>query len=76
MAQWINVNERLPERDSQYAITEEVLVCITNPDIGKWKDITLYHFGVNGWLSDDPGVTLEEVDCIVTHWMPLPELPE
>lgn len=67
LPQWINVDDRLPEKDDAYLILKDT------DDIRVWffmrRDGDIYwdskHITKNWLLSSDP----------VTHWMPLPELP-
>lgn len=61
---WIPVSERLPE-DTERMLT---IVC------DAFEDTTaisiLQHYGDGDWFSWDSG------RYVVTHWMPLPELPK
>lgn len=68
--QWVSVKDRLPERKwTDYLVATRVQTDGTK--------------GVNiAWLNDDDGVwsSNDKWICdgreIVTHWMPLPELPK
>ena len=67
MSKWISVKDRMPEP------FKDVLVCIDWSRIRKEKRIVT----VSYYLGDDEGYFFEEdTDGRVTHWMPLPELPE
>jgi len=61
---WISVNEQLPDE-------RWVLVCIehshSRPDINMGQ----YHQYYDGWRTRWG----KKFEGIVTHWMPLPELP-
>ena len=61
--QWISVDERLPEIDGQY-------LCIVELDgdcFNREQDV-MHYMENHGWRCfDDDGVT---------HWMPLPALPQ
>lgn len=64
---WIPVAERLPEvwRNDETAELVNYMIC--SPDFG--VDIGNYHAKAKKWLC-------MALPCTVTHWMPLPELPE
>jgi len=57
---WISVNDRLPEPDKWYFISD-----------GRGTHFAAYMEGL-GFLGTDG----EDFSSCVTHWMPLPELPE
>ena len=69
--EWISVNDKLPDQSG------EVLVIVSgNPQ----KNITLncaYELAeydpYGGWIME---MWPEWEDAVVTHWMPLPELPK
>ena len=65
--QWISVNDRLPEP------YEDVLVCMYLPFRERNKQaVTLSYY-----LGDDEGYFFDEDAGVrVTHWLPLPALPE
>ena len=64
--QWISVEDRLPEA---WKNEDGVLVnyMIYTPEFG--ADIGNYHAKDKRWLC-------MAIPCTVTHWMPLPEVPE
>ena len=83
--EWISVKDRLPEMGEHYQ-SEDVLVCIDyrpdDPDTTKDSYVSIDHVDFNcfgqGWFScerDDPRDG-EPSPYFVTHWMPLPNLPE
>lgn len=67
---WIPCSERLPEKDGRY-----LCVWIDN-------DVAMFlfsnkHFRLSRHFSFDTGeIDTDEIDSIITHWMPLPEPPE
>ncbi len=61
MSEWISVEDRLPEGDSQ-----EVIVCKRFPNGARTVKTFLY------WYGRQFGADWAEV----THWMPLPEPPQ
>jgi hypothetical protein len=69
---WVPVTERLPEKFT------EVLVAfagqITIPATGQWTGNPHDH---NGWCYpvENNGICDDGSDPVVTHWMPLPEVP-
>ena len=64
---WISVKDRLPEKDDMYLVA----VVSFNNASELSMDIGLYDTDDKEWNLD--WCTL---DYIVTHWMPLPSLPE
>ena len=73
MSEWISVKDRLPEYKTPYDV---VLVCDANDVYGDinyaiaWRNEPrkggdIWCFSTDLWA-----------DQFVTHWMPLPELPE
>jgi len=68
--EWIKVEDRLPEKEGTYLVCakeyEKATVAEYNM-IGGKKWIALQNVGTyDDW----------DYDCIVTHWMPLPENPK
>lgn len=61
---WISVKDRLPEN------ARFVLICLGRaiPQIGRYLN-------EDGWWIRNSGILKSSGD-IVTHWMPLPEVPE
>lgn len=79
MSEWISVKERLPEINERVLVLEKntenenmVYTCDTTIEVCYRADMC-----VGGWI-DDAGFALGErfYDVEVTHWMPLPEIPE
>ena len=71
--EWINVNERLPEKMTGVNISKHVLcACENHPTEGGHFQRTLYfdHVLLTWNISYN-----EPVKWIVTHWMPLPSPP-
>ena len=64
---WININENHPDSDTY------VLVCLNEKFIK-----TSYYFedSFGRWFSTDYDIWDKEYTEFVTHWTPLPELPE
>lgn len=67
MAEWISVEERLPEELTEVIVFTEATeqgVCIAFMENGKWLD------GYSG-----RGIVMMQQE-LVTHWMPMPEPPK
>ena len=62
---WISVNDRLPDKYDYpcFLVTDGSL-------------IHMAYFVENEWLFADSGQAKDKMFYKVTHWMPLPELPE
>lgn len=63
MSEWINVNDRLPTKSGKYiviAIEDKTLYHITFANFGK---VGFYMTGHCAYWR-------------ITHWMPMPEIPE
>lgn len=73
--QWINVEERLPERNGKYIVT----ACDEGEPYDEiiWNDTVVvcaeYYKGCWTWEENSTEYSL---DGIITHWMPLPEPPK
>lgn len=65
---WISVKDRLPERRGIYLVCAEFFEDARNLHVR-----TGYYNKDKGWDLD---VTCDTSDYEVTHWMPLPSLPE
>ena len=64
--QWISVEDRLPEAwINEDGVLVNYMIC--SPDFG--VDIGSYHAKAKRWVCMG-------LPCPVTHWMPLPEVPE
>ncbi|ULG01265.1 hypothetical protein phiA005_0010 [Aeromonas phage phiA005] len=64
MSEWISCDKELPKRNVP------VLVA-TNDIVTEWHEILC--MGRHGWTKVD---SYDYWPCIVTHWMPLPEMPK
>jgi hypothetical protein len=64
MSEWIEVCDKSP------ALGDYVL-CYVNDIVSGWVELLKYDNGA--WLD---AVNGEEFECIVTHWMPMPEPPK
>ena len=62
---WINIEDKLPE------MYQRVLTCTENVDAEETHGMAHYNGNKAGFL-----VSGGHRDKYVTHWMPLPELPE
>ena len=69
---WISVEERLPDKSHDWVLI-----------IGKWESdggwivprVAEYREGI--WMTNGTGWNkIEDLHIKITHWMPLPELPE
>lgn len=58
--EWISVEERLPEKDGSYLVHS-----------GKSNTVYAAHFG-----KRDGRWSGKSKNLFITHWMPMPELPE
>ena len=63
-SQWISVKERLPETNE---------LCIVNTE---FRAIVPALYGNESWIFDDGQGWLEKALSYVSHWMPMPKLPE
>ena len=84
MCEWISVKHKLPELHMEtcvdgtdYFVSEDVLVCYVD-EYGELHQIVA-NFELDetghlytGWCESLDGANLYDV----THWMPLPEMPE
>lgn len=61
---WIPVSERLPE------VNEDVFTVVYDTNDGSTSVSALKHHGDGVWFTWDKGY------YVVTHWMPMPKLPE
>lgn len=73
MSEWISVKDKLPAKDdyNDYLITdgEHCYVGHYRHDADAWDNSKL------GWIQCTDVVTDETYEINITHWMPLPELP-
>lgn len=68
--EWISVDERLPEN------TNEVLVCDAYDHCVAWLRLSDKKWILKIDVIEINGDAWAELDLDVTHWMPLPPLPE
>ena len=71
--EWISVKDRLPDNH------RAVLIVCEGTTIGGATPIAIGSFGGGFWSIADGDGTMyltKYRHCIVTHWMPLPELPK
>lgn len=71
MTDWVSVQDQLPEKYTEVLVAfEGIVLASTGQYTGSIKD-------VNGWSypSENRGSTDQGTDPIITHWMPLPEVP-
>ena len=69
---WINVKDRLPEKNV------EVLIAFAGQcALAATGQYTGYSRDVEGWSypAENFGGAYDGTDPVVTHWMPLPEVP-
>ena len=73
--EWISVEDRLPDSNGQYIVTACDDGCAAGEGI--WYDTVVvtaeYYNGCWTWYEGGQEYDLEG---IVTHWMPLPEMPQ
>lgn len=65
LARWIPVSERLPEANGRYLV-------VSDPDGDPYPDAATWFEG-EWWTGWSPS---KKWGCDVTHWMPLPALPD
>ena len=73
--EWISVEDRLPEKDGCYIVTACDEGCSCGDGI--WYDtvvIEAEHYK-GEWSWNENGTEYDITD-LVTHWMPLPEMPK
>ena len=73
--EWISVTERLPDKDGCYIVTACDEGCSCGDGI--WYDtvvIEAEHYK-GEWSWNENGTEYDITD-LVTHWMPMPELPK
>ena len=71
MSEWISTKNRLPE------IGEPILICCKNGEIfsGCMRECSSYDPSMR-WMTKGPLGTERRIGTSrVTHWMPMPELP-
>ena len=81
MAEWISVNDRLPDKDGKYlcchffANLKYISVCSFAKNLRKVDKYDFPNENRKGWYGSDSEYGYYE-KTNVTHWMPLPELPK
>ncbi len=76
MAEWIDVNERLPKNDygKHWKDRRHYLVVVSPSGLMR---VAKYGYKDKGWWIDSHDCVLaKERYTEVTHWMPLPEPPK
>ena len=69
---WINIKESLPEEKQNNYYDFEYVLCATT-----FGDVRPYKYGTpSGWKNAHFWNGPEIMDAYVTHWMPLPEMPD
>ena len=67
---WINVKDRMPEeKENPYTQDYQEVLCVLKTRFG--TDVRVYKFG-KGHFWNGP----REIDRVISHWMPFPELPK
>ena len=71
--EWVSVKDRLPdEKQSEITHDFEYVICATT-----FGDVRVYKFGTPiGWKEPHFWNGCGEMDKYVTHWMPMPEMPD
>ena len=62
MNNWISVDDGLPDKDDDYLVLSQGHISIAK-----------YWLTIHRWLSSDARISDGQ---LVTHWQPLPKLPE
>ena len=70
MADWISVNDRLPDKYNR------VLMSAVDYESEARQAITIGFRDGDWWWSQETGGSDVELGITVTHWMPLPEPPK
>jgi len=66
---WISVKDRLPDSDNQYVLLYSRPLNLIYE--GTLKGGSFFYGDKMGFSKD-----IDDEDCDVTHWMPLPDPPE
>ncbi len=77
MTDWISVETRLPKKDVRVLVVISGKYNYQNPQIAAYSP----YFDVNktfftDWIMDDCEYSTDFTVTPVTHWMPLPALPD
>lgn len=78
---WISVKDRLPEVSGQYIVCCDDSACSYGEGIWYQSGVVVcaeVDVGIVGGICWEwrEGSTIYDLDGVITHWMPLPELPE
>lgn len=68
MSDWIDVDERLPDKSGRYMVVHQTIKPVKNKSTP--VDIDRYDENEKAWDFFTSGIMQK-----VTHWMPLPEPP-
>lgn len=67
---WISVKDRLPEeKENPYTHDYQEVLCVLSTRFG--TDVRVYKYG-KGHFWNGP----QEIDRMISHWMPFPKLPK
>ena len=70
IGEWVSVKDRLPEeKENPYTKDYQEVLCVLSTRFG--TDVRVYKFG-KGHFWNGP----TEIDRVISHWMPFPELPK
>lgn len=72
---WISVKDRLPEKDENYIVTVCDEGCSAGEGIWYSTVVVVAEYYKGSWTWCDGGHEYS-LEGIVTHWMPMPELPK
>ena len=79
---WISVLDRMPEpvtgEDGKRSANSTWAFVVVK-DLGdgrRWADSSYYSFACGRWVHEQAKLAGISVTLRVTHWMPMPELPE
>lgn len=74
--EWISVEDYVPgPADGEEGVSDDMLVRVEMDKRYEYFEVAIYLFPEEKWLTPRQDV-IEDEHCKVTHWMPLPEVPE
>lgn len=81
MPNWIKVQDQLPDAkttpDGALCDNSEWMLAVVEDALGsRWCDVSFYMFDSQKWVHDQTEIAGVAMHARITHWMPLPELPE